>query len=208
MAGSTLDEEIDMRRYFNDMDFRLTNTSIENVSLTGFGTVYNEDEKHPRRPTSARLDLELRGQSHLAEHRRACQTIARNEIDPSARLPQDNGGHEGRLAALGHRLRPGRAGDHRRLRILTISSGPRAVSLLRKPAAPALPAACRSTSSTPLPMASRSVPTSAGRPSSTPTCTTSTRTADQPLIGFSRGQRPIQHLVAHRRQHRRSRLQP
>jgi hypothetical protein len=47
MAGSTVDEEIGETRFFNDMDIRWTNTSIENVSLTGFGTVYNDDEKQP-----------------------------------------------------------------------------------------------------------------------------------------------------------------
>jgi hypothetical protein len=47
MAGNTVDSEIGLARWFNDMDFRLTNTSIENLSLTGYGTVFNEDEAQP-----------------------------------------------------------------------------------------------------------------------------------------------------------------
>ena len=47
MAGNTVDEEIASVRFFNDMDFRLTNTSIENVNLTAFSTIYNDDEKQP-----------------------------------------------------------------------------------------------------------------------------------------------------------------
>ena len=47
MIGNTLDEDIDMQRYFNDMDFRLSNTSIKNLSLTAYGSVYNEDESTP-----------------------------------------------------------------------------------------------------------------------------------------------------------------
>ena len=47
MIGNTVNEEIDMNRWFNDMDVRWTNTSIENVSLTTYGTIYNEDEQNP-----------------------------------------------------------------------------------------------------------------------------------------------------------------
>jgi predicted porin len=36
-----------MNRWFNDVDVRLTNTSIKNVSLTAYGTIYNEDEQNP-----------------------------------------------------------------------------------------------------------------------------------------------------------------
>jgi len=47
MVGNTINEEINMERWFNDADIRLTNTSIENVSLTGYGKIYNEDESMP-----------------------------------------------------------------------------------------------------------------------------------------------------------------
>ncbi len=47
MIGNTVNEEIDMNRWFNDMDVRWTNTSIEHVSLTTYGTIYNEDEQTP-----------------------------------------------------------------------------------------------------------------------------------------------------------------
>ena len=47
MAGNTINEEIDMQRWFNDADMRLTNTSIENVTVTGYGKIYNEDESMP-----------------------------------------------------------------------------------------------------------------------------------------------------------------
>ncbi|MGA2798033.1 MAG: hypothetical protein ABSE63_10660, partial [Thermoguttaceae bacterium] len=47
MAGDTIDREIDMERWFNNVDMRLTNTSFENVNLTGYGKIYNEDESFP-----------------------------------------------------------------------------------------------------------------------------------------------------------------
>ncbi len=47
MAGHTVNQEIDMTRWFNDADIRLTNTSIENVTLTGYGRVFNETESMP-----------------------------------------------------------------------------------------------------------------------------------------------------------------
>ncbi len=47
MIGNTVNEEIDMNRWFNNADVRLTNTSIQNVSLTGYGTIFNEDEQSP-----------------------------------------------------------------------------------------------------------------------------------------------------------------
>ena len=47
MPGTNTEEELAMTRLFNDMDFRLTNTSIQNVSLTGYGTVFNEVETSP-----------------------------------------------------------------------------------------------------------------------------------------------------------------
>jgi hypothetical protein len=47
MTGSTTDQDLDMTRLFNNMDFRLTNTAIPNTSLTAYGTVYNEVETEP-----------------------------------------------------------------------------------------------------------------------------------------------------------------
>lgn len=47
MAGKTVDREIDLDRWFNDMDVRITNTSFENLSLTGYGAVFNEAEALP-----------------------------------------------------------------------------------------------------------------------------------------------------------------
>jgi hypothetical protein len=47
MVGQTINREIAMTRWFNNMDFRLTNTSIENVTFTGYGKVFNEDEQMP-----------------------------------------------------------------------------------------------------------------------------------------------------------------
>lgn len=44
MAGNTVQKEIDMHRWFNDADVRLTNTSIDNVTVTGYGKVFNESE--------------------------------------------------------------------------------------------------------------------------------------------------------------------
>jgi hypothetical protein len=47
MVGSTVNQEIDMDRWFNNSDIRLTNTSIENLTLTGYGKIFNEDEATP-----------------------------------------------------------------------------------------------------------------------------------------------------------------
>ena len=47
MVGHTVNREIDMTRWFNNVDLRLTNSSIDNVRLTGFGKVFNEDEQMP-----------------------------------------------------------------------------------------------------------------------------------------------------------------
>jgi hypothetical protein len=47
MSGNTINEEISMQRWFNNMDFRLTNSSIKNVSLTGYGKIFNETENLP-----------------------------------------------------------------------------------------------------------------------------------------------------------------
>ena len=65
MAGNTVNEEIDMNRWFNDMDVRWTNTSIENVSLTGYGTIYNEDEQNAER---CHGDEQLNRPRRPAEH--------------------------------------------------------------------------------------------------------------------------------------------
>ena len=43
-----------MSRWFNDMDVRLTNTSIENVKLTGYGKIYNEERGDAQRGRGAR----------------------------------------------------------------------------------------------------------------------------------------------------------
>jgi hypothetical protein len=47
MAGNTVDREISMDRWFNNMDLRVTNTSFANLNLTGYGTIFNEDESFP-----------------------------------------------------------------------------------------------------------------------------------------------------------------
>jgi len=47
MAGHTTNQEIDMNRWFNNADIRLTNTSIDNVTFTGYGKIFNEAESMP-----------------------------------------------------------------------------------------------------------------------------------------------------------------
>ncbi|MCC6123637.1 MAG: hypothetical protein IT426_01610 [Pirellulales bacterium] len=47
MVGETVNTTNRMERYFNNVDVRVTNTSIQNVSITGYGTVFNEDESMP-----------------------------------------------------------------------------------------------------------------------------------------------------------------
>ena len=47
MLGDTVNTTNRMERYFNNADVRVTNTSIQNVSITGYGTVFNENESMP-----------------------------------------------------------------------------------------------------------------------------------------------------------------
>lgn len=47
MAGHTVNQEIDMTRWFNDVDLRVTNTSINNLTLTSYGKIFNEAEQMP-----------------------------------------------------------------------------------------------------------------------------------------------------------------
>jgi hypothetical protein len=47
MAGTTVDREIDMSRWFNDVDVRVTNTSVRNTTITAYGSCFNEDEQMP-----------------------------------------------------------------------------------------------------------------------------------------------------------------
>ena len=97
-----------MNRWFNDMDVRLTNTSIENVSLTAYGTIYNEDEQTPN--TAAVTSV-----NQGPEHGRTSTLPTRPDARAAHRLSQVHGRPERHVAALGLRLRPGRAGDRRRL---------------------------------------------------------------------------------------------
>ncbi len=47
MMGRTVNREIDMTRWFNNADMRVTNTSLESTTLTAYGKIYNEDEQMP-----------------------------------------------------------------------------------------------------------------------------------------------------------------
>jgi hypothetical protein len=47
MLGNTANETNNMDRWFNNVDVRITNTSLQNVTLTGYGTLFNEDESMP-----------------------------------------------------------------------------------------------------------------------------------------------------------------
>lgn len=58
MIGRTLNREIDMTRWFNNMDFRLTNTSLRDVTFTGYGRVFNEAEEMPDLGRVVALELD------------------------------------------------------------------------------------------------------------------------------------------------------
>jgi hypothetical protein len=47
MLGNTVNEMNHMNRWFNNADVRITNNSIQNVCITGYGTIFNEDESKP-----------------------------------------------------------------------------------------------------------------------------------------------------------------
>ena len=113
MAGHTVDQEIDMTRWFNDVDVRLTNTSINNTDAHRL----RQDLQRSRADTG-------RGDG---DGRQPCRAVNESRTRPappggcrtrpSDRLSQVHGRLERRVAAPGRRLRPGRAGDHRRLRV-------------------------------------------------------------------------------------------
>lgn len=80
MAGRTVDRgepnaepfstnvfapHIDMTRWFNDMDFRITNTSIEKLTATAYGTVYNDSEDRPPFSDLPPEDVRLRASRKL-----------------------------------------------------------------------------------------------------------------------------------------------
>ena len=103
MAGNTVNQEISMNRWFNDMDVRWTNTSLQNVSLTGYGTIYNEDEQMPNAAAVTAVNqgpTTDRGNQHLADQHRGGQRAR-----PSSRLSQVHGRPERRVAARRLRLR-------------------------------------------------------------------------------------------------------
>ena len=113
MAGSTINEEIDMERWFNDVDIRLTNTSIKNVTITGYGKIYNEDESLPNLANVTAVNqgpATALGDNSLP----TTAQVAYGDC-PSDRLSQIHGRSERRVAALGRRIWPGRVGNHRRL---------------------------------------------------------------------------------------------
>ena len=111
MAGDTINTTNEMKRWFNNVDVRFTNTSFENVNLTGYGTLYNEDE----------FDAVV-GESAG----RGCEGD-RGDDRPTHRLPAFYGGAERRLAAVRRRLHPRRLGAGGRLRILRLGAGLRAL---------------------------------------------------------------------------------
>ncbi len=47
MLGNTANETNNMDRWFNNVDVRVTNNSLQNVCITGYGTLFNEDESMP-----------------------------------------------------------------------------------------------------------------------------------------------------------------
>jgi hypothetical protein len=61
MAGNTYNTDNQMKRWFNDMDMRLTNNSLENVTVTGYGKIFNEDESAPDVATITSLNQPVGG---------------------------------------------------------------------------------------------------------------------------------------------------
>ena len=116
MAGNTVNQEISMNRWFNDMDVRWTNTSLQNVSLTGYGTIYNEAEQMPNAATVTAVN---QGPATCSRNQHpADQHHGEHRPRASHRLSQVHGRPERHVAARRLRLRLRRVGDHRRLRVL------------------------------------------------------------------------------------------
>ncbi len=166
MAGNTVNHEIDMNRWFNDTDFRLTNTSIENVTLTGYGKIFNEAEHMPDlaavtavnqgptvmeyknfRPTSTQVDAVL---DHPINYHKSTAGLK------GVWRPWGGGFAEGGLAIVGG---------------YEYCDLEREYAIYRPDHG-----GVTSTSRTRLPIVSSSVRTIAGRPASTPSSATSSRT--------------------------------
>jgi hypothetical protein len=56
MVGNTANQLNNMDRWFNNVDVRITNTSLQNVCITGYGTLFNEDESMPNAATITSLN--------------------------------------------------------------------------------------------------------------------------------------------------------
>ena len=113
-----------MNRWFNNMDMRLTNTSIENVSLTGYGKIYNE-----ARSIAEPGDGDGREPGTVAtacDNTRADQRPVRRSTHPID-YHKSTAGLKG-VWRPGAAASPGRAGDRRRLRVRRPRTGKRDLS--------------------------------------------------------------------------------
>ena len=164
------------------------------LSLTGYGTIYNEAEQSR---TSPLADLTARGRPPAPCH----------QAGPGQprRLSQVHGGPERRVAALGRRLRPGRAGDRRRLRILRSRSAQRDLHLPTGATA-GHPSAVLDESHT-ITNSFQVGPDYRWSSCFDTYLHYKYQNAEQPLTRLQAGQRRLQHAVAAARPHRGTRLQ-
>ncbi len=111
MAGNTVNQEINMNRWFNDMDVRLTNTSIKNVSITGYGTIYNEAESLPDAATvtSVNQGPAVNGVTNT----QPTSTVVGDAIEQPIDYHKSTAGIRSAWRRQWRWLCPRRAGDHR-----------------------------------------------------------------------------------------------
>ena len=118
MVGHTVNREIDMTRWFNNMDVRLTNTSIENVTLTGLRQDFQ------RRRADAEPG-ERDGLGNLQQYRARPRPTSSPTLVHPINYHKSTAGLKGTWRPGGYGFDRGRAGDRRRLRVRRSGAGKR-----------------------------------------------------------------------------------
>jgi hypothetical protein len=109
LNGDTYNNSIGTNRYFNNVDVRWTNTSIENLTLCTFWKQFNECETLVSPANAPYGDYILPSGAY--------NTYGNPTTNQDTDRHSEDVGRERPLAALRPRLRPGRPGDPRRVRL-------------------------------------------------------------------------------------------